>query len=585
MAAGLLVSAVGAAVLSGWVFGFEFLKAPVPNSSAMQPLTAAGFVVAGAALAASAAGLSGAVPAAALIALALGSQLLALLAPGADLGMGRLPTPATAGCFLLFGASLLLGGSRNGSAVPAVPGLVLASIPLLGHLYAESAAAGAGPHLSMAVHTAVSFLVLFAGVLSLHPPGWLTRLGGRGPGAATARRLIPVIAGIPVATGWLVFRAADAGLVPERLAAMLVVLATVVILTVVVVLYASRLDRTDAERRESHERLRLAVEGARLGTWEVDLSAGRASWSARYAEMCGLPAGERGGTLATWLGHLHADDRERILSVLHGGEGTADLEGEYRIGMPGGELRWIACHAHVLRDEEGAPSRALGIARDITERKRADERQELLIREVNHRVKNSLHLVNVLLGMQAHQVADGEARRQLQEAAGRVRAVAHLHELLYRGTDVERVDFDAYLRALCDDLRATAPEQAIRVESAPVLLPTDSAVPLGLIVAELVTNSIKHARAPDGNRTIEVRFGPVSDGVDGTGEGGLELEVRDHGIGLPPGFVPERAEGSLGMRIVTGLALGLDADLRAEEAGPGVRWRLRLPPASPAPAP
>jgi two-component sensor histidine kinase len=139
---------------------------------------------------------------------------------------------------------------------------------------------------------------------------------------------------------------------------------------------------------------------------------------------------------------------------------------------------------------------------------------------------------------------------------------------------VDRVDSDIYLRTLCDDLKATAPEHVIRLDAVPVLLPTDSAVPLGLIVTELVTNAIKHAQSPDGNRTIEVRFGPVEDGE-------LELSVRDYGVGVPPGFEPERCGGSLGMRVITGLALQLDAKLRVEDAGPGARWVLRLPQGSP----
>jgi PAS domain S-box-containing protein len=586
MGAGLCVAAVGAVVLLGWLSGFDLLKAPLPRSATMQPLTALGLVLSGLGLAASSAGLSRAAAALGLAVLALGSAVLAEYASGVDLGIDRLlfgdaveaagtahpgrMAPATAAGFCLFGAALL-PGRRGVGAVAALLGLMLASIPLLGHLYAENTLYAAGPYLTMAVHTAGSFAVLFLGLLALRPPGWLAHLDGQGAGGVAARRLLPAVVGIPVAAGWLAFEAADAGLLPERLASVLVVLGITVMLTAVSIRYAARLDAADVQRRESYERLRLAVEGTRLGTWEVDLRSREAGWSARFAEMCGLAGGEGAGPLDTWLGSLHPGDGERVLSAFRqAAERGTGFEAEYRAGLREGEWRWIASRGHILRDDAGEPVRALGITQDVTERKRAEERQELLLREVNHRVKNSLQLVNALLDMQGRQVADEEARRQLREAAARVRAIVHLHERLYRGADVEHVDFDVYLRALCEDLRASAPEHAILVEAGPVLLPTDSAVPLGLIVTELVTNAIKHARPSGGDGRIEVRFGPAEDGR-------LELSVRDRGIGLPPGFSPEQAAGSLGMRIIKGLAQKLDADLRTEEAGPGLRWRLRLP--------
>lgn len=110
----------------------------------------------------------------------------------------------------------------------------------------------------------------------------------------------------------------------------------------------------------------------------------------------------------------------------------------------------------------------------------------------------------------------------------------------------------------------------IRVDAAPVELPTGHVVPLGLLVVELVTNAIKHSDPPDGNQGIDVGFIALKDGR-------LELTVRDHGRGMPEGFTVERAGRGLGMTVIRGLARQLDAELAVGNAEPGARWRVILP--------
>jgi PAS domain S-box-containing protein len=446
---GWLAAAIGLFVLLAWVFGLEALKTPVPYKATMQPITALGILLAGLALVVLASGFrTGAVVGGGAV-LALATQTLVQCVFGIDLGTDRLlfPTevdaiaiahpgrmaPATAAGFLLFGISLLLKcRRRNTGAVLAVLGLLLTCVPLLGYLYAADALYTAGPYLTMAVHTAASLAILFVGVLAVCPPDWVKYLGSRSPGGMMARRLIPAIVGVPVAAGWLALDAADKGFFPERLATALVVLATTIMLTLVAVRYAARVAAADAARRDSYERLRLAVEGARLGTWEMDLRTGMAAGSARFAEMFGLAGEEAFGNPGTLFAHLRPDDRERALATVRSAaQGqVSNFQDEYRVRHPDGSWRWIATQGRILDGAVGRPGRALGIARDVTERKLFEERQELLLREVNHRVKNSLQLVNALLGMQAHQIADGETRRQFEEDAARIRAVAHLHERL-----------------------------------------------------------------------------------------------------------------------------------------------------------
>ncbi|MCG5238576.1 sensor histidine kinase [Azospirillum doebereinerae] len=201
--------------------------------------------------------------------------------------------------------------------------------------------------------------------------------------------------------------------------------------------------------------------------------------------------------------------------------------------------------------------------------------RDLLLKEVNHRLKNSLQLACALVQMQGQSVTGPEARQQLADTVARLQAIARVHDQLYQTEDVRRVAAATYLHSLCADLEqsALASQRFWRIIVAAdesVELPTDQAVPVGLMVNELVTNALKHGQptASDGNAwTVEVGLVRIDDGQGG---GQLRLSVRDHGPGLPGGALP-RKDGSLGMKLLNGLTRQLNASLAVENAAPGAR--------------
>jgi two-component system, sensor histidine kinase PdtaS len=211
---------------------------------------------------------------------------------------------------------------------------------------------------------------------------------------------------------------------------------------------------------------------------------------------------------------------------------------------------------------------ALGQAEGLVEQK------ELLLKEVNHRVKNSLQLVSSLLEIQGRSLRDGEAKRQLADAVARVTAVTQIHEQLNWTDDVRMVEVLAYLHKVCQELERSGPRGSWQVEvsGSPVMQPADRAMPLGLIVGELVTNAFKHGASRDGagpeNSRIEVRL----DRLDGK----LSLSVRDFGPGFAESGPPERP-GSLGMRLIRSLAAQLDGSVSVESAEPGARFTILVP--------
>lgn len=204
------------------------------------------------------------------------------------------------------------------------------------------------------------------------------------------------------------------------------------------------------------------------------------------------------------------------------------------------------------------------ILRDITERKREEEKiraslreKEILLKEIHHRVKNNLQIISSLLNLQSAHIRDPRALEVFKEGQGRVRSMALIHEKLYQSDDLARVDFSEYIRNLAAYLfrsyEVHAGAVALNVEAEDVLLGVDTAIPCGLIINELVSNSLKHAFPGGGGGSINIRLRPA-------GAERLTLTVADDGVGLPEGF-DVRATPSLGLQLVNTLARQLGGDV------------------------
>lgn len=197
--------------------------------------------------------------------------------------------------------------------------------------------------------------------------------------------------------------------------------------------------------------------------------------------------------------------------------------------------------------------------------------KEVLLKEIHHRVKNNLQVISSLLNLQAH-LADPGPREMFSETQNRVLSIALVHEKLYRSDYLSHVNFTEYLSALVDSLfysydgAARGIGRTLDVGS--VQLPIDMAIPCGLIVNELVTNSLKHA-FPSG------RTGTLNVALQERGAAGVELLVRDDGIGLPKDLNPRQTR-SLGLDLVFTFAEQLQATVEVHTEG-GTAFRFRFP--------
>jgi two-component sensor histidine kinase len=215
------------------------------------------------------------------------------------------------------------------------------------------------------------------------------------------------------------------------------------------------------------------------------------------------------------------------------------------------------------------------MARALQEREsqlfEALQQKDLLLKEVNHRIKNSLQLVASLFGLQRAHVRDPEARRQFDEAGRRINTVAQIHQRLYQDADVDRVSLDNFLREMCADLTNVAGGDRISItcDVSPCHLPTQEVIPVALIVNELITNAFKYSY-PDQAQggLIRLSCSAVSDEI--------VLKVSDDGIALPEDFDPKKSDG-LGMKMIAGLAKQLRTTLEVIRRPVGKTFILRIP--------
>jgi two-component system, sensor histidine kinase PdtaS len=219
------------------------------------------------------------------------------------------------------------------------------------------------------------------------------------------------------------------------------------------------------------------------------------------------------------------------------------------------------------------------VNQDITERIVFEERlkaslreKEVLLKEVHHRVKNNMQIISSLLRLQSDQVSHPEVQVVFQESQNRIRSMALVHEMLYQSPDLASISFGAYLKNLVNGLlrsfRVDTNQITLTLELADLPLGIDLALSCGLIINELVSNSLKHAFP-------ENRRGEVSVSVRQVSPEELMIMVRDTGVGLPPDL-DIRKTSSLGLRLVTLLVGQINGSLELDSA-PGATFLIRFP--------
>jgi len=254
--------------------------------------------------------------------------------------------------------------------------------------------------------------------------------------------------------------------------------------------------------------------------------------------------------------------------------GQTSIRLEYRFRSVDGRYIWVESQAMLHFEADGHYAGAVFSSRDVSARHQAEEalraslrEKDVLLKEVHHRVRNNMQIISSLLNHQARLISDAAVLNMFRESQNRIRSIALVHEKLYRSTDLSRIDFADYIESLIVHLFHTLQVDAVRIAYRSELLPVDldvtMAIPLGLIVNELVMNSLEHAFP-------QARRGEIFIRLERIGDGRLRLEIADNGVGLPPGVDP-RQSASLGWQIVQMLIEQIGGSLETRsEAGTSV---------------
>ena len=235
-----------------------------------------------------------------------------------------------------------------------------------------------------------------------------------------------------------------------------------------------------------------------------------------------------------------------------------------------GEVKWFHIFLNPISSED-AQNEISCIAYDITERKEIDrairlalKEKEILLKEVHHRVKINLQVISSLMSLQKSFVKDPTLVQVLEESQSRISTMSYIHESLYRHTDFSSISFADYLQRLSTNLihSYSTPDCEVTLQSAfeDVYLTLDQAIPSGLIVNELVSNSLKYAFKGRKRGVVFLRVAKI--------EGNIEIEVRDDGVGLPDDFSLNKNE-SLGLYLIQALSEQLEAELVVESTKDG----------------
>ena len=333
--------------------------------------------------------------------------------------------------------------------------------------------------------------------------------------------------------------------------------------------------------RRSEAQLKMAMDMAKLAQWEYDFESAMFTFDDQFYALYDTTVKEEGPQISPEdyvRRFVPFEDRSRISEEIARIWETTNANDsgqlEHRIIRANGEVCFIAVHYEIIKDNEGRAIKTYGTNQDITEIKVAENKiknslmeKEVLLREIHHRVKNNLQIISSLLNLQTRCVEGEETINVLKESQNRVKTMAMVHEKLYQSENLKDINFGEYIENLVSDLfysygvkRGTI---GLQINADNLEMDIDTAIPCGLIINELVTNSLKYAFSyPKGIVKIELK--QLQDK--------LELIISDNGRGLPDDLDIETTE-TLGLKMVTILVNQLKGTLELDRTN-GTKFKI-----------
>jgi PAS domain S-box-containing protein len=317
--------------------------------------------------------------------------------------------------------------------------------------------------------------------------------------------------------------------------------------------------RAEETLRESEERFKTLVANIPGATYR---SAYDSDWTVEYISdeirnISGYPASDFLNRVRSYASIIDPDDTKMVENAVDDGvKKKSPFTINYRIVHADGDVRHVYERGQAVFDDHGEVAWLDGAIFDITAHKLAEEQvkaslkeKEVLLRELYHRTRNNMNVIRGLLTLQSENVKNEQLSEVFRETENRILSMSLVHQKLYQSKDLSKVDLKSYIEELTNSLigsyQVSPGRISVNLDTESILVSIDSAIPCGLIVNELMSNSLKHA-FPDG------RAGEIKLGLHSTEEGKIDLQFSDDGIGMPDD-IDLRNPKSLGLRLITDL--------------------------------
>jgi two-component system response regulator len=359
--------------------------------------------------------------------------------------------------------------------------------------------------------------------------------------------------------------------------------------------------------QESEKKLKEIIHFSPVPQFVIDNEHNVIYWNRALEIQSNIPAGEIVGTKNQWqafydyerpsMCDLLVDKRYKDIPKYFGNKYKRSriLEDAYEaidfFPSLGNRGKWLHFTAAAIKNSKNEVIGAVETLVDITEQRKAEneirkslEEKEVLLREIHHRVKNNLQIISSLINLQSNGIDDKKVYDAFKEIQNRVKSIALIHEKLYQSKDISKINFADYIPKLASDLCRSydiSPLIDLEVDVDNVLLDINKALPCGLIINELITNSIKHAfknvktqefhYKTSANELNTVKKGKISISFRYT-EDEYEMIVSDNGTGYPEDLDIENTE-TLGLRLVNSLKGQLNGEVELKNMD-GAFFRL-----------
>jgi PAS domain S-box-containing protein len=312
--------------------------------------------------------------------------------------------------------------------------------------------------------------------------------------------------------------------------------------------------------KKSEKRLMDVQRAAHIGTWEWDAVTEEASWSDEMYRILGLVPGESKPSFDKFLGSIHSEDIEYFKKTERAAlENGLESNVVFRLLLKDGTIKHVNDWGRNYYDSEGRHIYSTGMIQDITQRvnneekiKSSLEEKNALLKELYHRTKNNMQVISAMLNLSASSIDDDRVSEVFSDLDNRIQSMSLIHEKLYQSQNLSSINLKEYITDLCSSLVSSYHSMDCDVffkfdlEDVSVLI--DAAVPLGLIINELVSNSFKHAFPGREKGEIGIKLMTTEDST-------IKIEIADNGIGAGADFNIDKLE-TIGLQTV--FAIGKD---------------------------